>query len=499
MRHKSLHIAMIAVECFPYVKVGGLSDVVAALSGELVKRGARVDVFMPAFSGIDRDVHGFQRLDVGSALAVQVGRRDIEVAAYCSRSDDSERRVFLVGGGDYFDRDGVYVDSETGSDYPDQFERWVFFQRAVLALLATTIPGVDVIHCHDHQTGLIPRYVETEHRPRGVFQAAATVLTIHNLAYQGLFDADLWPGIGPEAEPLQAGDPYEFFGRVSFMKGGIFHADALTTVSPTYASEIPTPEHGCGLEGLLESRRDRLHGILNGIDSEIWNPETDPLIPKNYTPDDLAGKAVCREELLADLGLSSSSHDGPVLAMISRIEDQKGFDLLLAILDELLSEHVFFILLGTGDRAREVAIEDIVGRHPDRARARIGFFDERLAHRIEAGADVFLMPSSYEPCGLNQMYSLKYGTVPVVRRTGGLADTVEEFDALRGLGNGFVFNDRKPSEFRRAIDRALSLWSDRRSWARLQRNGMTADFGWSASAERYLEVYKAALSSHGRH
>ena len=485
---------MIAVECFPYVKVGGLSDVVAALSGELVKRGAKVDVFMPAFSSIDHDLYGFQRLGVPHELAVQVGRRDIEVAAYCSRADGSERRVFLVGGGDYFDRDGIYVDSETGSDYPDQFARWVFFQRAVLALLEVTEPGVDVIHCHDHQAGLVPRYVELEHRPRGVFRAAATVLTIHNLAYQGLFDGGLWPTAGPEAEFLQAGDPYEFFGRVSLMKGGIFHADALTAVSPTYAREIRTPEQGCGLDGLLEGRRDRLHGILNGIDDEVWNPETDPLIPKNYSRDDLEGKAVCREQLLADLGLSSNSHDGPVLAMISRIEDQKGFDLLVAILDELLAEHVFFILLGTGDRATEVTIEDIVGRHPDRARARIGFFDERLAHRIEAGADVFLMPSTYEPCGLNQMYSLKYGTVPVVRRTGGLADTVEEFDALTGRGNGFVFSDRKPSGFRRAIDRALSLWRDRGSWTRLQRNGMTADFGWSAPAERYLEVYRAALS-----
>ena len=485
---------MIAVECFPYVKVGGLSDVVAGLSGELVKRGAKVDVFVPAFFSIDHDLYGFQRLDVPSDLAVPVGRREIEVAAYCSRTDGAGRRVFLVGGGDFFDRDGIYVDSETGSDYPDQFERWFFFQRAVLALLVAREPGVDVIHCHDHQTGLVPRYVELEHRPRGVFRTAATMLTIHNLAYQGLFDADLWPAAGREAEALQAGDPYEFFGRVSFMKGGIFHADAITTVSPTYAREIRTPEYGCGLDGLLESRRNRLHGILNGIDDEVWNPESDTLIAKNYSRDDLAGKAVCREQLLADLGLSSSRHDGPVLAMISRIEEQKGFELLLAILDELLAEHVFFILLGAGDRATEVAIEHIVGRHPDRARVRIGFFDERLAHRIEAGADVFLMPSSYEPCGLNQTYSLQYGTVPVVRRTGGLADTVEEFDARTGRGNGFVFSDRKPSDFRRAIDRALSLWRDRGSWTRLQRNGMSADFRWSASAERYLEIYRAAVS-----
>ena len=311
------------------------------------------------------------------------------------------------------------------------------------------------------------------------------------MGYQGLFAPEVMQRTGLNLADFYPGSPFEFYGMLNFMKAGISFADLVTTVSETYAREIrASSEYGYGLEGVLADRGDELVGILNGIDYEIWNPETDPLIPAHYSARSRKGKKDNRQALLQEFGLANRA-DWPVLAMISRIDAQKGFDLLVSILDDLLAEDVYFVLLGSGNKETEAALRAIVERHPDRAALRFSY-DNDLAHLIEAGADIFLMPSKYEPCGLNQMYSMRYGTVPVVRATGGLADTVLEFDPESGLGTGFTFTNYDPAYFRSAIDRALEFRKQPDVWRRIALNGMTTDLSWTRSAARYMEIYRRA-------
>jgi starch synthase len=407
----------------------------------------------------------------------------------------SDVPVYLIGNDRFFNRSGIYVDSVTRKDYPDQAARWVFFQRAALELLRIVAPDLDVIHCHDHQTGLIPAYLARLYRPNHAFLNAATVFTIHNLGYQGLFPMDAATHTGLNLAEFYPGSGFEFYGLLNFMKAGISFADIVTTVSETYAREIrESADFGYGLEGVLSRRGSDLIGILNGIDYEIWNPETDPLIPGHYTSESLKTKKTNRQALLARFGFVDHQ-DWPVLGMISRIEGQKGFDLITAILDELLADDVYFILLGSGNPEIEARLRAIIQRHSDRAVLNTDY-DNDLAHLIEAGADIFLMPSRYEPCGLNQMYSMRYGTAPVVRRTGGLADTVEELEPSSGAGTGFLFDAYEPAPFRSAIDRAIACWRRPELWRQLMINGMAKDFSWVRSAKKYLEAYRQALARH---
>ena len=389
------------------------------------------------------------------------------------------------------------MDPATGRDYPDQLERWAFFQRAALELLSRESPDLDVIHCHEHQTALVPAYLDARYRRAGVFENAGTVLTVHNLGYQGIFPTPDGSVAGLEPSEIQPGGRFEYYGQINLMKGGILSADSLTVVSPTYAEEIQTETYGCGLESVIATRRNHLNGILNGIDEKIWSPETDRLIAACYSRNDLSGKAENRKAILSELGLSDDPGTGPVLAMVSRVDAHKGFDLLLPVLDAILHQPIRFILLGTGDAEIEKSIEGIVRDHPGKAAVRFGF-DDALAHRIVAGADIFLMPSRYEPCGLTQMYALRYGTIPVVRATGGLADTVEEFDPVTGQGTGFRFTGYDPAEFRVAINRAIAEWHDNARWQTLMKTGMRKDFSWSLSARRYLEVYEETVSRRQR-
>jgi len=358
-----------------------------------------------------------------------------------------------------------------------------------MEFLKSASPIPDVLHCHDHQTALIPAYLQRFYRTSHSFAQTRSMFTIHNMGYQGLFPRDVMSRAGFDDAEFYPMSSFEFYGMMNYMKVGIAYADLITTVSPTYAREIQeSKEFGYGLEGVLRERSGSLIGILNGIDDELWNPETDRLIAAPYSASYLSAKLQNKKALLKKFELDDAHSDWPLLAMISRIDVQKGFDLVVSILDYLLSKDLYFVLLGSGNKETEGYLRTIIERHRGKAGMRFEF-DNGSAHITEAGADVFLMPSKYEPCGLNQMYSLRYGTVPVVRRTGGLADTVEEYDPVTAAGTGFVFTDYDAEQFRRAIDRALALWPDKKAWRRLVQNGMRQDLSWKNSAKKYVEAY----------
>jgi len=489
-----MRVIMIAAECLPFAKAGGLGDVIGALPIQLEKLGVDVSICIPRYRTIDLDKFGFQPQAVPGETRVPIGSETFSYDLHVATLPGSSVKVFLIGNDHFFGRDGIYVDPYTGKDYPDQSDRWIFFDRAIMEFLQHQFPDADILHCHDQQTALIAAYLRKFYRRDNIFKTTGLVFTIHNLGYQGLFPREVMTRAGFNDAEFYPTSPFEFYGAFNFMKVGITYADLITTVSPTYGREIQgSREYGYGLEGVLRERSRDVAGILNGIDDRAWDPATDPLIPLNYNATNLAGKAEDRRALLSEFGLDPSRQDWPVLAMISRIDVQKGFDLLVTILDSLLAENLYFVLLGTGNKETEKYLRSVVDRHPGKGSIRFEF-ENRLAHLTEAGADIFLMPSKYEPCGLNQMYSLRYGTVPVVRATGGLADTVTEFDPATGEGTGFLFEDYDAAQFHAAVLRALALWPDKKSWARLMKNGMKQDFSWSRSAQKYISVYSRVIA-----
>ena len=486
-----MNIVMAAGECVPFAKFGGLGDVLGALPLALEKLGTRVTVVIPRHSVIDLRKFGFEAVPPPGNGRVSLAFESIPYDVHRGKLPNSDVDVFLLGSDRFFDRPGIYVDPATNRDYGDQADRWIFFQRAVMEFFKSSVPAPDILHCHDHQTALIPAYLRRFYRTDYSYPQTRTVFTIHNMGYQGLFPRDVMARAGFDDSEFYPVSAFEFYGAMNFMKVGITHADLVTTVSPTYALEIQeSREFAFGLEGVLSDRSDRLIGILNGIDDGLWNPAGDPLISARYGPEDTSPKIENKKALLQKFGIAGSHLEWPVLAMISRIDVQKGFDLVAGILDDLLSKDLYFVLLGSGNKDTEAHLQSIIGQHPDKAGMRFEF-DNGSAHLTEAGADIFLMPSKYEPCGLNQMYSLRYGTVPVVRQTGGLADTVHEFDSSTGEGTGFVFHEYDAEQFRAAIERALGLWwSDKNAWRRLMLNGMRMDLGWQSSAKKYLEAYE---------
>jgi starch synthase len=399
-------------------------------------------------------------------------------------SDEGNRTLFVDHSG-YFDRDYLY--GAVGHDYPDNPERFAFLCRAALEWAETSAERYDVLHGHDWQAGLLPVLQRQVASPslRGV----PSVFTLHNLAYQGIFDASWLPrlGLGWEWMSINA---LEFWNRISLLKGGIVFSRAITTVSPRYAQEIQTPEYGFGFDGILRSRSDDLVGILNGIDYDQWDPARDPHLPEPFDAVHMEGKQAARRALLETFGLPADPQGSrPIVGMISRLVDQKGFDLLAELSDELPRLNASFVLLGSGERRYEDLWLALASRHPDRVGVRIGF-DEPLAHRIEAGADVFLMPSRFEPCGLNQMYSLRYGTPPLVRATGGLYDTVKNFDERTGTGTGFTFEKYSSQALLGTLQWALQTYANRAVWRRIQAAGMRQDVSWDASAREYVKVYE---------
>ena len=486
---------MVAAECLPFAQAGGLGDVLGALPVELEKLGLEVSILIPRYRLIDLHHYGFQPYSV-AGTRIPFGWEEVSYDVHVGSLPGSTVKVFLIGNDRFFNRDGIYFDPHTGRDFPDQSDRWVFFNRASMEFIRNEFPTVDIIHCHDHQAALIPAYLRKFYRHDGVLNKTGTVYTIHNLGYQGTFPRDvMWRAGFNEAE-FYPTSPFEFYGSFNFMKVGIVYSDLVTTVSPTYAREIQeSAEIGYGLEGVLRERSNDLIGILNGIDVNAWDPSTDPLIPAHFDVSNVRGKRQAKRALLREFGLDESRIDKPLFVMISRIELQKGFDLVLSILDDLLAHDVSFILLGSGNKETERYLQTIGERHRGQASIRFAF-EKRLAHLTEAGGDIFLMPSRYEPCGLNQMYSLRYGTIPVVRSTGGLSDTVTEFDPRTGVGTGFRFNRYDPVEFKAAIYRALAICPDRRAWVQLMRNGMRQDFSWNRSARKYIDVYNRVLNSY---
>lgn len=481
-----MHIVFAASECVPFAKTGGLADVVGALPPELVKLGHQVTVYLPLYAVVRPHLTGLQ----GGEWKYAVRSITIPFEYY-------NRFVGIVDGGkrngvqyyfvdcpDLFDRQGLYGTS--AGDYPNNWERFGLFCRAVLE--ATKLLGVpQIFHVHDWQAALIPIYLRNTYAPDPLLGNAGAVLTIHNAGYQGWFPPQTTERLlFPWA--LFTMDRVEQFDRFNFLKGGIVYSDMLTTVSRKYAEEIQTAEFGHDLEGVLSGRAADLRGILNGVDYAQWDPATDGYLAAHYTANVLTGKRECRTDLLHAFGLESVNPATPVLGIVSRFATQKGLDILAGIADELMLRDVAVVVLGSGESYYENFFREWAVRRPDRVSVQIRY-DEPLAHKVEAGSDIFLMPSRYEPSGLNQMYSLRYGAVPVVRATGGLEDTIEEWNPEQGSGTGFKFYGYEPRDFLAAIDRALTAFQDKKSWQRLMRNGMVKNYSWTQPARLYAEVY----------
>jgi len=471
-----MDILFVASEVAPLSKTGGLGDVAGALPAALAAHGHAVAVVSPRYGTIDPVGHGYQ----ASLRAIRV--RGEATTVHLKQEGRLSR--YLIEHEHYFgSRRGLY--GEHGHDYGDNAERFTYLSRAALEVPSAFGHRPRIVHLNDWQTGLAAWLLRHEHAEDASLARARTVFTIHNLAYQGVFRKDVLPALALPWDVFRY-DAMEFHDRLNFMKAGLVFSDAITTVSPTYAREIATPEGGEGLDGLLRHRQRDLTGILNGIDTVEWDPARDPHLPHHFDVHRLAGKHACKKALQEELGLPVRA-DLPLVAMVGRLADQKGVDLVLAALPELLRREQQLVLLGSGRHDWEQAFAEAARQHPQRLAARIGF-DEGLAHRIEAGADVFLMPSRFEPCGLNQLYSLRYGTVPVVRKVGGLADTVEDYDGWK-KGTGFVFEVYDPRAMLIALRRAKELFRDKRAWAAMMKRGMAQDFSWARSAARYETIY----------
>jgi starch synthase len=479
-----MKVLVVSSEIVPFAKTGGLADVCGALPKALRRIGVDADCVLPLYRCVDRTRFPFS--GPGEAVLVPLGNRE-EQGSVEETDAGGGVRAFLVRNDRYFDREFLYGTRD--GDYVDNSERFTFFCRAVMEWIALSGRRYDIIHCNDWQTALLPVYVRTLYGDREPFPRTGTVFTVHNLGYQGLFWNHDLPMMGLGWE-LFTPRGLEFYGKINLMKGGLLYADILSTVSDTYSREIQTPEYGYGLEGVLYDRREDLYGIVNGIDDEEWHPAADRWIAANYSSNDLSGKAVCRRDLISVFGLPKG--DEPVLGLIGRLTGQKGFDLVERIGEWLAEQPLRVVILGSGERKHEEAMEKLGRKYPDRIAIRVAY-DNALAHKIEAGSDMYLMPSRYEPCGLNQIYSLKYGTVPIVRETGGLADTVVDADENPAAGTGFTFRRFEAEELKGAVARALAAYADRSRWDAIVRRGMALDFSWEASARAYVDLYGKAL------
>lgn len=490
-----LKVLFCSSEISPYAKTGGLADVTGALPAALKGLGCDVRLLMPLYRGVREKAGDLKPMPEPSRVLVGIHRYRVY---FHEGATPAGIPVYFLEKDEFFDRSHLYGNPARG-DYEDNAERFIAFSLAARALCSKIGWYPDVFHLHDWQTALAAVYCRLNWRLDPNFVRTGTVFTIHNLAYQGRFPEESFD-LTHLPEEVFAPGGMEFWGQCNFLKAGLVYSDLLTTVSPTYAREIRHPDFGYGLEGVLQEREEDLVGILNGIDTTEWNPAIDPFLPAHFDETDLAGKAVCKKALLADLGLPASSAERPLLASISRLATQKGFDLLLKILDDLMRLPVTVVILGTGDPEIRREIEASAARHPERIRL-LSQFDEALAHRIEAAADIFLMPSRYEPCGLNQMYSQRYGTVPVVHATGGLDDSVTDFTRDPENGTGFKFSRYEAEAFLDAVRAALAAYEKSEVWAGIRNRGMNRDFSWTRSAREYLNVYsnvRGRLSKRGR-
>lgn len=482
---RPLRILMIASEAQPFSKTGGLADVVGALPRALAHLGHEVTVVTPRYRGIDVG-------ELFTTVDVSVGESTFEVGLF-ETTLELGAKVLFADCPPLFARTGVY--NEQNVDYWDNPLRFAVLTLAALEWAGMQSTPPSLVHAHDWQTGLAPVYLQSRFASHPVLGGVPTVFTIHNIAYQGVFDKSWVPRLELGWEDFQV-NGYEFWDRVSYLKAGVSFSNVITTVSPTYAEEIQRPEYGYGFDGIMRANADRLVGILNGIDTAEWNPSADPHVPVPFSADDLSSKAEAKRALL-DLFMLPTDEVGlqrPVIGMVSRMVEQKGLDLIEAASARLMALDATFVVVGTGDARYQNMWRRLAARHPDRVGVFIGF-EEARAHLVEAGADIFLMPSRYEPCGLNQMYSQRYGTVPVVRAVGGLVDTVRPFDPRNGQGTGFLFSDYRPEAMLDAVERALATFRRQAAWKRLQIRGMRKDFSWDRSAEEYVKVYKRVIGT----
>jgi starch synthase len=484
-----MKIAFVSSEVFPYAKTGGLADVAGSLPIELAKLGHEVKVFMPNYNSIDHNKYFINRREDIAEFPVRVGGWDRSVKLYNSFLPNSNVEIIFIDHPYYFHRNKIYTNNW------DEDERFIFFQKGMIESLQRLQWKPDIIHCNDWQTGLIPLLVKDNYKWDKFFDNIAFVYTIHNIAYQGRFGKDTLLRAEIDEKFFNPPGIIEHDGDVNFMKAAIMMSEVVNTVSNTYAKELLTSEYGAGMENYLKYREQDFYGIINGIDYDIWNPEKDKLIPHHYSIDNFEGKKKNKQHLVEKFGLSYHENI-PLIGIISRMVSQKGFDIIAPIMNDLMKMNIQLVVLGSGESHYQSLFNQYAYYYPDKVGAYIGFNNE-LSHLIEAGSDIFLMPSHYEPCGLNQIYSLKYGTVPVVRKTGGLADTVQDWNEYNSygmdIGNGYSFYDYSSSALLQSIKRAVNDFHNKPVWEKIIRNGMVKDYSWKHSAEEYVELYKKAV------
>ena len=476
-----MNILFAVSEAAPYAKTGGLADVAGALPTALAERGHRVHLFLPLYRELQ--TQGRELTEIAK-VTIPLGAEQVSGSIVSLPSHHPNLNISLIRQDDFFDRPFLY--GPAGKEYPDNGIRFIFFCRAILEAVTALDLKIDIFHAHDWQTALIPVYLKTLYKDLPRYRGGS-LFTIHNLGYQGIQEKELMPMTGLDWKEFTF-ERLEFFDRLNLLKGGLVYADAINTVSRAYSREILQAEFGFGLEPVLEQRRDDLYGILNGVDYQEWNPADDPFISNHFRLGRMAGKKICKKKLASAFNLPPENQL-PLIGMVSRLVPQKGFDLILPLLKRAVKFKAQFLFLGTGDPEIEEDLTSLARQYP----AQIAFirgYDNRLAHLIEAGADIFLMPSHYEPCGLNQMYSLRYGTVPLVRAVGGLDDSITSFNLETGLGNGFKFSSYTTAALEQTLREALQLYQKPRLWRKLRQNGMRSDFSWSQSAVKYEELYR---------
>ncbi len=492
---ESLKILLVSSECAPFAKTGGLADVVAALPKALTHSGHDVRVVMPFYRQVakgDFSIGGIEQQVTLGPAGLQEGMPNNFGLRQGVLSGTSVP-VYFIDQPTYYDRVGLYGDAQ--GDYADNVDRYIFFARATLALAKAIKFQPDVVHCNDWHSGLLPVYLRTTFKEDPFFEKTGSLMTVHNLAYQGLFPDQAFSRCGLDWSLFNA-EALEFYGQLNFMKGGLSFADRLNTVSPRYAEEIKTPEFGCGLEGVMRRRSADLSGIINGVDIDVWDPAKDAYLPLSYHAGALDNKEALKHKIIKELGLPAMP-GAALVGMVTRLDNMKGLSLVEEVMDYMMHLDLQFVLLGSGEPKYHEYFKKLVEMYPERASVHLVYNDE-LAHKIEAASDIFLMPSRFEPCGLNQLISLRYGTVPVVRAVGGLADTIKEADLKAGTGNGFVFHEYNSMALFNAIKRALAAYGDKSAWRQLQGRGMAEDHSWSASAKKYEALYRdiVAIRSH---
>lgn len=488
MAKKNISICFVSSEITPFAKTGGLADVSGALGKYIGKLGHDICLVMPLYSSIDLYKYDFHKVDFAQHCEIHFGPRTLYYDIWAAKLPDSDTNVYFVHCPEMYTRGSLYTDDA------DESIRFALLSRAAIELCQRMNWSPDIFHINDWQTALTPVYLKTLYAWDGLFRNTKTIITIHNIGYQGQFPGGTINDLHLSAyhNYFDAHDLYH--GNLNFLKTGLMQSDKIITVSPTYAREIQTAEYGEMLDGILRMRSGDLSGILNGVDYEEWNPETDKLIPFNYSPKALSGKTKNKKSLLGRLGLIYKK-DVPLVGMITRLVNQKGLDLFESVVDSVLAKYdMRLVVLGSGDEEYEQYFYYLQLNFPDKVVFYQGY-DYPLSHQIEAGSDIFLMPSKYEPCGLNQIYSLKYGTVPIVRKTGGLADTVEAYNWKSQMGTGFVFEDYSKEGFRWAIEAAIKTYEHKQAWMKLVKRAMKKDFSWDKQVPEYLQIYNKLIKS----